>query len=168
LDKIDLSALNDFNPIREYKITEYNFRGAPIPFHRVENYPPIFSYKYLSLNGSRYCFDCSDIEKNDYKDLLFVQNQLSRESYSSLGRNFHFHWIRDHKPLQRVRKLFEALIKKYKISEDAIPDFFQFAVSTGPRKSPRVIGFIGKLGIFHLLFFDLDHKISPGPKLFYL
>ena len=162
---IDLSDLDDIDPKTEILNTEYNFNKKPIPFHKIEHYIPKFSFKYLALNGTEYCFNNPYIKKDDYLDLLFVKKELSKNPLSDAYGTKHFHWIIEQKQLSILKNLFSEYIKMYKIEDYSIPEFYQFAGSNNPDKCQRVIGFIGELGVFNIVWFDFNHNLYPAKKV---
>lgn len=162
IKKIKLEDIYAYDPRSEILDIEYDFNEISIPFHRIRDYLPKFSFKYLAFNSTEYCFNNPSIEKEDYEDLLLMKKEISNISYDSLDRQKqHFHCIDESKPRKLLIDLFSEYIKKYRIEKEAIPDFYQFAGSHNPDKPQRVIGFLGELGVFNIVWFDFNHKVYP-------
>jgi hypothetical protein len=123
-----------------------------------------FSFRYISLDKTKYCFNNKKAKTSDYTDLFKGLQQISGKNYKEIdqGRNtWRFHPIDIDKPgLNFPKEKLLKILKKQALGEIRIPTMFQFSVGGGK----RVVGFIGDKGIFYFVFFDFEHNIYSNKK----
>lgn len=155
--------LENFDPKYDDLITKVKIGEERIDFCLIQSCSPIFSFDYISLNKSEYCFNYSNVVIHDYHILLKKLKKMSNLSYSSIhdesGTGYRFHIIHG-----KERRFLSAKLKlhidKDTLDDSEIPEFYQFELYTNPVKNvaPRIIGFIGRLGVFFLLWLDYNHQ----------
>jgi hypothetical protein len=162
------SYLDDFGDDVFDALAKYGVKNNPndyIPgLDEQSHLTPAFGLDYISLEQGRFCFDNPNIPKVDFIELLKCCNRMSALSYSdigdkSVGNAYHFHEV-DKRKL-RARGLLDKFQHKLDGRTRGLPPVYQFALYTdsGRGTAPRVLGYIGKWGIFFLLWFDWGHEI---------
>lgn len=156
-----------FDDEEEILTTKYTPGGVKPKLSQVESYTLAFAYDYTSLYQTKMCFDNPKIPTSDYHELYYLKQEISIKQLSELISNsstYRFHPI-DYSIKRKW--LFDdyAKILNQKIRHtddfDKLPTLYQIAVYTTENKSPRIIGFIGNYGIFHLIWFDYEHSVFP-------
>jgi hypothetical protein len=136
----------------------------------LQDYTFTFTFDYLSLESSDLCFNNSNVSKEDFVEIFSLKKKLSRmrvkDIQDKFRKEFHFHEISlvDKGFLvQPLKNLFNytKFIQPYDL-----PTLYQIAVYTNNEllKAPRIVGFFGKYGVFHVLWLDYHHKINPIKK----
>lgn len=123
---------------------------------------PLFSYEYVSLNNTSYCFDYENLEHKDYSHYFIVVNKLGSKSINDLidksSHELHFKIVDLTRNYPLLEKIKSQLKIKKKLNVNEYPLICQFALYTDDRddnpdaKAPRVISMIHK-GIFLCAFF---------------
>lgn len=160
LDRFDLGDLEG--------LAEDGIKGDKrIPYLKEQShFEPVFGFDYISLNQGKFCFDNPKIPASDFIELLAKCKEISSLSYDNLTNAADRFEHRFH-PVDRRKLEACGLSARSKITingvEKDIPEIYQFGLYTDKKagSAPRVIGFIGKWGIFYLLWFDWEHLIYP-------
>lgn len=166
------SYLEDFGDDVFDALTKYGVKNNPndsIP-ELAEHYhfKPLFGLDYISLDQSPFCFNNPAIPARDFVELLKRCSSISKLKYSELhnveiGNGYHFHEVdKAHLDAHGLRANFQ---KKMTGRTKALPPVYQFALYTDKETAPRVLGYIGKWGIFYLLWFDYGHLLYPRDTL---
>lgn len=139
-DKID-----DFIPIKRF-----NGDQKCDNIDSIQNERPLFSFDYMSMNKSVFCFNSTSLGRKDYIDLLNGLKRISKYTYKELEKEnmFHFHSI-DWNDVTISQSDFNKCIGNKNIQLTA----YQFKVFN----KARIIGFIFQ-SIFYLVMFDRNHK----------
>ena len=128
------------------------------------HFKPVFGLDYLSLDGTPFCFNNLEIPARDFVELLRRCQKISQLTYSelhddSVGNGYHFHEVDKHRLAHHgLLEKFRARIPERK---KGLPPVYQFALYTDKDIAPRVLGYVGKWGIFYLLWFDYGHLLYP-------
>jgi hypothetical protein len=150
----------------ELENPKYKF-GDDLPnFKQIQNITFSFAFDYLSIGLQKIsdlCFDNPAIEKADYIDLLLLLNELSSQTLDDLENDkqkYHFHLI-DINEKTFLKTPLKNLLGIQSNRNIDYPALYQIALYTDnqTQKAPRIVGFIGKYAIFHLLWFDYNHSI---------
>lgn len=156
----------------DFEFKTYERHGDEIyHFVNVEDYSPIFSFKYVSMKQTDFCFDSTDVLKEDYHAILNLFKRVSdlsyRDIYDYSKKEFRFHSIDSSKLANTKYEEFKQLIEaRIGTTRDQLPTLYQLAVYTNiGGKAPRIIGFLDKLGLFHIIWFDYHHKLFPQKLL---
>lgn len=156
--KINIPNYEDESLQMKYKFGDTSMVN---PFS--EKATPVFAYDYVSLNGTNFCFNQCKIRGGQYMSYFEKAKEISKIDISTLftEKTNHIHTIDLNEKFFLIPKIKELLnIDKDKFIEpEKLPTLAQFEVETDPeRGSPRVIFFLGSYGVFHILFFDLEHN----------
>jgi hypothetical protein len=162
------SYLDDFSDDAFDELKEQGIKSKPndsIPaltthFH----FRPVFGFDYLSLNQGPFCFNNPAIPSRDFVELLRRFQRISLLTYSeiqdkTIGNGYHFHEVEKHR--LNSHGLADEFQKKLVGRTRALPPVYQFALYTDKNAAPRVLGYIGKWGIFYLLWLDYGHLLYP-------
>lgn len=122
-------------------------------FNDIKNSHPFFSFEYISLNKSDYCFNSTITSAKDLVKLLSGLQKISKNTYAILDREklYHFHDINWDETNVKESEFYKCIYKgsKYERSITA----YQVKVF----EEARIFGFIYK-GIFYLVMFDRGHN----------
>jgi len=151
--------------------TKYVFGENEPNLSQIGKYTFAFAYDYISLKGGTLCFDNEIIPKDDYHELYYLKQEISSvkivDLFTKKPHQYRFHSI-DYSSKRDwlFKKLAKAIGVTYKNAQqrDQLPTIYQIAVYTDEktRTAPRIVGFFGNYGIFHLIFFDYSHSIYPN------
>jgi hypothetical protein len=166
MNKYPLFNSDDDEPIKlKYKIGDKIAGIAAL-----EDYTFTFTFDYLSLNSSNLCFNNNDVSREDFVKIFSLKKKLSKMKIEDIQnkrkRDLHFHSI----DLNEKRFLKEPLKNLFGYSRvieaDRFPTIYQIAVYTDNEleKAPRIVGFFGNYGVFHVLWLDYHHQIYRGKK----
>lgn len=146
---------------------KYKIGDSASPISQIENYSFIFTYDYISLNGSELCFDNKEITNEAFIELYRLKKELSNLSISQVLYEFNKKYRVHPIDLYKKKKLIEPLkalfnYKKY-IDLSSLPTIYQVDVYTdsNTKEAPRLVGFFGYYAVFHVLWFDFHHSIYP-------
>lgn len=128
---------------------------------------PVFSYKYLCLDGT-YGFKHNEFLHKEWRKYFDLVKEFSNCSLEDLveSQNNNLHFRLQHSYNQEHAEL-EKLIG-YSLKKDELPILGHFALYTTPAdpknlvkkiKSPRIFFLLGKNSVLHILFFDPFHEI---------
>lgn len=159
-----------FDDDKDALSTKYVFGKNKPKLSEIESYTLSFAYDYTSLNQTDLCFDYSKIPADDYHEVYYLKQEISLLKISDLINHtstYRFHPIDyAYKRAWLFKEYAKILNVKIKNSSDydKLPTLYQIAVYTDQKtgKAPRIVGFIGNYGIFHLVWFDYTHKIFPA------
>lgn len=164
--------LDGYDPEVVEDLVDYGAGSVPgtlLPSLREqEKWFPTFAVNYVSLNQSGLCFDNPSLSVEKFISLLTKCKELNDLTYQQLidsSRKLHrFHIVEPHK-LKKVG-LWRPLCDLWRITpgsrtEDELPEIYQFGLYTKAEteQAPRVLGFVGRWGVFYLLWFDVDHLV---------
>ncbi|WP_460617324.1 hypothetical protein [Hymenobacter ruber] len=164
------SYLDDFGDDAFEEITTQGVKTKPndsIPsLSDHHHFKPVFGLDYISFSQSGFCFNNPSVPALDFIELLRCCQTISQFTYGelrdvSVGNAYHFHEV------DRWRLVQHGLIEKFqaKLSgrTKGLPPVYQFALYTDSSRgsAPRVLGYVGKWGIFYLLWFDWLHALYP-------
>ena len=155
-----LKSLKDFQPsipeVSRFKLGEKRFS-----FYEIRDLTPVFSFEYISLCKTNKCFNCDNITQKTYHKFFERLKNISRVYFKELiegGSAIRFHNVdfNDERVKIMVSDFREALTpKSQSLDDENTPELYQFSI--GGEK--RIFGFLGKLGIFYLVWFDHSHSI---------
>ena len=126
-------------------------------FEDIKHLHPRFAYDFISLGGSEFCFNSSDLGLRDYQKLMKSFKELSLQTYEVMNREhrYHFHDI-DWNDVTVSKSDFMKCIYKG-VKRDAYDDEDITAYQFKVYEEARIVGFIYK-GIFYLVMFDRGHN----------
>lgn len=131
-----------------------------------------FAFDYISIAGSKLCFDYDKIPADDYHQLFYLKQEISSikvsDLFSAYRKQYRFHDIVIDKTNDK-KWLIPLLCDLFKVDKNddnivnQLPNIYQIQVYTDnvSNTAPRIVGFFGNYGIFHLLWFDYEHSIYP-------
>jgi hypothetical protein len=137
---------------------------------QIAKYTFAFAYDYISLNKTRLCFDNDKIPARDYHELYYLKQEISGVKVSDIqGEKRDFYRFHSIDYAEKRKWLFTALAKTLNVKvtnayeRDQLPTLYQIEVYTDnvTQEAPRIVGFFGNYGIFHLVWFDYEHQIYP-------
>jgi len=143
------------------EVSRFKLGDKPISFHEIKDLTPVFAFNYISLRKTNKCFNCDDIAQKTYHKFFKRLKNISRVYFRELiegGSAIRFHHIdfNDERVKIMVSDFREALTpKSQSLDDENTPELYQFSI--GGEK--RIFGFLGKLGIFYLVWFDHSHSI---------
>ena len=155
-----LKSLKKFKPSIP-EVSRFKLGNKRFSFYEIRDLTPVFSFEYISLHKTNKCFNCDNIAKKTYHKFFERLKNISRFYFKELieaGRTIRFHGIdfKDERVKITVRDFREALTSRLETLDDEnTPELYQFSI--GGEK--RIFGFLGKLGIFYLVWFDHSHSI---------
>lgn len=131
------------------------------------SYRPVFSYKYLCLEGD-YSFHREEFKIKEWKKYLEIVKEFSAKPLEELvdlsNHKYHFklktHFDSEHSELAKHMKM--------PIKRKDPPILGHFALYTTPENpnkptekvlSPRIFFLLGKQSVIHILFFDPYHEM---------
>lgn len=152
---------DDFEPIK-YKIGDKNINSPSIG-----QYTLFFAFDYVSLNGTKYCFNNPQIKHEHFVEIYHFKRDISSiiindfTDNSRLKQKYHFHSIDIFQKRYLVPLFCKLLGMKQDVDPSKLPTLYQFAIFTNNETSeaPRIVGFFGKMGIFYVLWLDYEHDI---------
>ncbi|HTC00233.1 MAG TPA: hypothetical protein VK705_06080 [Ferruginibacter sp.] len=161
--------LDGFNPIPPSVPTKKGVKSKiKLQFKSISDLKPVFSYKYLSLNQSDFCYNNPQLDLLDFFELFKVKRELSALRFEEIEpiNKYHFHHVKSNKKeVKELIKKFKVFVKNETGTDDYdLPEIYQFSVYTTDKKAPRVFGFLGKEGLFNIVWLDLNHDIYPKKK----
>ena len=147
-------ALNNKSLAVEKIFEKYKLGEQTDKFNEISQLQPIFSFDYISLNKSNFCFDGTTLGKPEYKNLLTGLKDVSQYSYHVLNRNdrFHFHEVK-WKDVNYSSSHFHKSVYGEFFNDESDLTPYQFKVFG----KARVVGFLYK-GVFYLVLFEVGHK----------
>jgi hypothetical protein len=156
-----------FDDEEDIEYLKYKIGDADIRIPNIDEYTLLFAFDYLSLNSTRYCFNNPSILAEDFIKIYEFKKLASKITIRDftekdfIRRQYHFHHI-DIFHKKFLQELFTSLLGR-KIDINKLPSLYQFAIFTDNNtlKAPRIIGFFGKRGVFHVLWLDYEHAIYP-------
>lgn len=158
-----------FDEEEEIEPLKYKIGDDDVRFPNINEYTLLFAFDYLSLNSTKYCFNNPIILVEDFIKIYEFKKETSKIKIRDFTDNryikqkYHFHAIDIYsKSKSFLVDIFTKLLgKKMKPSE--LPSLYQFAIFTDndTLKAPRIVGFFGKRGVFHILLLDYEHSIYP-------
>lgn len=160
--------LDDFGDDAFEQLTEQGVKSGPndsIPdLEEHYHFKPVFGLDYISLDKSPFCFNNPQIPAMDFVELLRRCHKISHLTYSELhdnsaGNGYHFHEV--DKPRLAQHGLIDKFRERIPERKKGLPPVYQFALYTDKDNAPRVLGYVGKWGIFYLLWFDWGHLLYP-------
>jgi hypothetical protein len=163
--------LDDFSDDTFNQLKEQGVKSKPndsIPALETHfHFSPVFGFDYLSLDKSNFCFNNPAIPARDFVELLRRFQKISLLTYSEIqdktvGNGYHFHEVE--KWRLNSHGLADEFQKKLEGRTRALPPVYQFALYTDKNTAPRILGYIGKWGIFYLLWLDHGHLLYPEDK----
>ncbi len=158
----NLESFKNFNP-------ESNIKYIPgaenLPKLREQlQHSPIFSFKYISLKGSAYCFDYSQLNGKNYKKVIERFKSICATTYQIMESdtfNYRFHSIKfEDKRVAITKQFYINTLNENspsKVKEEQLPTLYQFKIF----EEKRAVGFLGYNGEFNLIWLDFDHSIYP-------
>lgn len=165
-----IDYFNEIQENLEYDEYDLKWRGGSLKGFRIpKNLTPLFAYDYLKVDKEKFSFLHEDVSLDDYK-LYFQQvKKLASITIDDLIENYkrsdHFHInAPNHKMIELMQ---ECTSIKY-FSPEQLPSVGQFHLYTNSilgEKSPRIHFFLGPLGVFYILCFDVFHEIYPMKHL---
>ena len=136
------------------------------------NMTPIIAYDYLLTDiNNQYSFlhpdlnkcQCEDLPgKSDYAIYFEKISSFCKKTFNEiLNQSDYKEHIHEVKMNQTVRDLLQQIFKR-RITSTNLPNIWQFALYTNKKdnRAPRILFFIGNLGIIYILAFDQWHKTS--------
>lgn len=156
-----------FDDEEEIEPLKYKIGDDDVRFPNINEYTLLFAFDYLSLNTTKYCFNNPSILAEDFIKIYEFKKESSKirirdfTDNSFIKKKYHFHPIDIFSKPFLINIFTELLGKKMKPYE--LPSLYQFAIFTDndTLKAPRIIGFFGKRGVFHILLLDYEHAIYP-------
>jgi len=155
-----LKSLKKFQPSIP-EVSRFKLGDKLVSFHEIKDLTPVFAFNYVSLRKSDKCFNCGDIAQKTYHKFFERLKNISRVYFKELiegGSAIRFHNVdfNDERVKIMVSDFRGALTSKLETLDDEnTPELYQFSI--GGEK--RIFGFLGKLGIFYLVWFDHSHSI---------
>lgn len=143
--------------------SKYKIGNDTDSFEEIKHLKPIFSFDYISLNKSVFCFDGETLGRKEYKNLITGLQSVSSYTYNTLNSEyrFHFHEVKWDEVEFSASDFHKCIYgENYNGETDITP--YQFKVFG----KARVIGFLYK-GVFYLILFDVGHngyKRKDGQK----
>lgn len=155
------------NPTEQIKSilsdNKYNIQnsGAGASFFYIKKMTPVFAFDYISLKEEDYCYNSKALDKKDYIGFFKGLNSISRKSYDELSKDstYHFHQVDFKKNKLSIDiKFYKNAITNLpeNLPDEELPTLYQ--VYLNYNQKARAFGFLYN-GIFHLLWFDKEHKI---------
>lgn len=136
------------------------------------NMTPTIAYDYLLTDiNNQYSFlhpdlnkcQCEDLPgKSDYAIYFEKISSFCKKTFNEiLNQSDYKEHIHEVKMNQTVRDLLQQIFKR-RITSTNLPNIWQFALYTNKKdnRAPRILFFIGNLGIIYILAFDQWHKTS--------
>jgi hypothetical protein len=156
-----------FDDEEEIEPLKYKIGDADIKIPNIDEYTLLFAFDYLSLNTTKYCFNNPTVLAEDFIKIYEFKKLASKITIRdfteniSIRRQYHFHYI-DIFSKSFLIDIFTGLLGK-KMKPHELPSLYQFAIFTDndTLKAPRIVGFFGKRGVFHILLLDYEHGIYP-------
>ncbi len=150
---------DDIEPIK-FKIGDKD-----INFPNIEQYTLLFAFDYISLKSTKYCFNNPNITLDDFKEIYNFKKKVSSITIKSFIEDsnmkylYRFHDINIYQKKFLIAIFQELLGRNIDVSK--LPTLYQFAIYTDNvnKKAPRIVGFFGKMGVFHVLLLDYEHSI---------
>lgn len=153
-----LKSLKKFQPLIP-EVSRFKLGDKPVSFHEIKDLTPVFAFNHVSLRKSNKCFNCESITKKTYYKFFKRLRDISSVYYKELiegGSAIRFHLIDFNNVKITVNDFRGALTSRPETLDDEnTPELYQFSI--GGEK--RIFGFLGKLGIFYLVWFDHSHSI---------
>ena len=157
--------MSSFDLLKEWKLpisevhSKYTIGEKTDLFEDIKKLKPIFSFDYVSIKGSVFCFNSKLISRKDLINLIKSLKDISKYPFETLNKEhlFHFHEI-DWNDVQISESDFYKCIYGDSNAERKITPY-QFKVYD----KARILGFIYR-GTFYLVMFDRGHKAYPGNR----
>lgn len=161
--------MSTFDLLNEWEIdiveahSKYEIGKNTDSFEEIKHLKPIFSFDYISLKKSIFCFDGTNLGRKEYLNLIKGLQSVSQFTYHQLNANyrFHFHEIKWEDVTFSASDFHKCIYgNRYKGEEDITP--YQFKIFG----KARIVGFLYK-GVFYLIMFDIGHnayKRQDGQK----
>lgn len=161
--RVDADEDEDFDP-------KFNFSADSRLKYRLKQ-SPLFAYDYLNLDKiPNYSFHHADFDKEDYKKYF---SQVKKFSQIKLGELMDDYKRSDHfalssSPNKTENDLLNSILGR-KLKPEQCPPIGHFHLYTPKelaegQKAPRIHFFLGRFGIFYILFYDPFHTIHPFKK----
>lgn len=123
-------------------------------FEEIKHLKPVFSFDYISLRKSVFCFNGTTLGRKDYQNLITGLQSVSTFTYNELNSEhcFHFHEIKWADVEFSASEFHKCIYgQQYNGEVDITP--YQLKVFG----KARIIGFLYK-GVFYLILFDVGHN----------
>jgi hypothetical protein len=151
--------MSSFDLIKEWELpiaevhSKYVVGKKTDAFEDIKYLKPLFSFDYVSIRGSDFCFDGKLISRKDLIKLIKSMKDISTYSYETLNKEyrFHFHEVNWNNVTLPESSFYKCIYGDKDVERTITP--YQFKVYD----KARVIGFIYK-GVFYLVMFDRNHK----------
>lgn len=123
-------------------------------FDDIKELKPIFSFDYISMKNSSFCFNGQTIGRQDYIKLFKSLKNISSYTYETLNKEyrFHFHEVDWKDTSLSASDFYKCIYETYNGEEDITA--YQFKVF----EEARIVGFIYR-GVFYLVLFDRGHNV---------
>nr|WP_320119750.1 hypothetical protein [uncultured Marinifilum sp.] len=132
---------------------------------KLEDFKIRFAFDQISLDQKTICFNNPNIKDGTYLEMIEFAKYLSNVSLAEIVNDSDYlklHTIDLHKKYF-LKPILQEVFKSDTI--DDLPDIYQLrAVGQDDYENfiaPRIVGYFGVSGVFHLLFFDYYHAIYP-------
>jgi hypothetical protein len=125
-------------------------------FEDIKRLKPIFSFDYVSIKGSDFCFNSTLLGRRELVKLIESFKDISKYSYEAMSKEycFHFHEINWNDVTISESDFYKCIYGDS--NEERRITAYQFKVYD----KARIIGFIYK-GVFYLVMFDRGHNAYP-------
>lgn len=152
--------MSNFDLLKNWEINisdalgKYKIGNNTDSFEEIKHLKPVFSFDYISLKESEYCFNGNTLGKKDYLNLIKGLQLVSCYTYYQLNKEyrFHFHEIKWEDVEYSVSDFHKCVYgNQYEGETDITP--YQFKVFG----KARVVGFLYR-GVFYLIMFDVGHN----------
>lgn len=133
---------------------KYEIGNDTDSFEDIKTLKPVFSFDYISLNESLFCFNGTSLGRKEYLSLLTGLQSVSSHTYKTLNSEyrFHFHEVKWDEVEFSASDFHKCIYGEgYNGETDITP--YQFKVFG----IARVIGFLYR-GVFYLILFDVGHN----------
>ena len=154
---------SSFELLKEWELTipdvfkKYSLGDNTDSIVDVKQLKPVFSFDYISLRNTQFCFNGKTLGRSDYKKLITALKDISKYTYEELSNNkkFHFHDIKWEDVTISSSDFHKCVYGNlYKGEDDITP--YQIKVFD----KSRIIGFLYK-SVFYLVMFDIGHNAYP-------
>lgn len=142
---------------------KYRVGEKGLPFNRIADRYPVFSFNYLSWAGSELCANAPGLGRDDLVGLLDGLRRISQVTYGELlrQRTWRFHTVdlESSKVSLNQDDFLKVLAPSGRgMNEDDLPTLYQFDLQF--IREARAVGFL-YFGVFYLVWYDRYHKLYP-------
>ncbi len=163
--------LSDYDPEEGLGSIKYNWGDKVLGFVELEHYTPIFAFDYLSFKQTKYCFDNPKLTTEDFIRLFKKKKEISNIKYTKLHDDYRyrFHNMNNCPSLKYLQNQLYEIAKESGCKRQFfnLPELYQFEIYTDDANGigQRAIGFIGKSGVFYLVWLDYEHSAYSRAKI---